>query len=135
MKPILAIPENNKIIETSSSVYWYADGVVYYLGKKAKPISVEEAERLLADWQQLANHKPFGLLADVTDVIPATKVIREYAALVFPKEIVAIALLSSSPLGRMVAQLFITFKPQSYPTQIFSTEKEAKEWLDQQLKR
>ena len=45
----------------------------------------------------------------------------------------AMAIISASPLGRMVANLFFGFKPPVYPVKFCATQEEAKEWIKQYL--
>ena len=134
MATVLTIPENAKVVEKPTAFYWF-DGNkwVYFIGKKSHPIEVAEAQEFLQDWQEMAGNKPFCLIADVTNVTPAPKVIREYAAIIFPEQIVAIAILSASPMGRMVGHLFLQFKPMPYPAKVFGNEIDAKKWLSQYL--
>jgi len=52
---------------------------------------------------------------------------------VLPRYIKAIAMVSDSALGKMLANLFFTLKKQPYPTKMFTNEQDAKEWLMQYL--
>jgi hypothetical protein len=43
------------------------------------------------------------------------------------------AIVTSSPLSRMMANLFFSFKPPQYPVKMFQNEKDATEWIRQYL--
>ncbi|MGQ0829315.1 MAG: DUF7793 family protein [Bacteroidota bacterium] len=45
----------------------------------------------------------------------------------------ALALLTRSPLSRMIANIYLTLKKPAYPTKVFSDETEARKWLKQYL--
>jgi hypothetical protein len=47
----------------------------------------------------------------------------------------AMAVLTPSPVSRMVANLFFLFKPAPYPMKMFVSVSEAKIWLQSCLKR
>ncbi|MGZ3883914.1 MAG: DUF7793 family protein, partial [Bacteroidia bacterium] len=45
----------------------------------------------------------------------------------------AMAIITSSPLSRMIANLFFGLKPPPYPVKMFTNENEAKAWILQYL--
>jgi hypothetical protein len=73
------------------------------------------------------------MLVDVTYTAESSKEIRDYAAHEFPNFVKAIAMVSGSVFGKMLANLFFTLKAQPYPTKMFTNEQDAKEWLKQYL--
>ncbi|UPT67368.1 MAG: STAS/SEC14 domain-containing protein [Sphingobacteriales bacterium JAD_PAG50586_3] len=81
----------------------------------------------------MADGKKFCMLVDVTYSTPSNKQVREYVAVEFPKIVQALAMVSASPVGRMVANLFFALKPAPYPAKMFSSEEEAKQWLKKYL--
>ncbi len=130
MKP----PSNTKLYYTSTSTFWFdKDGILYSVSKKAPPQSLEEVKKSLADLKKVIKQEKVCMLIDVTYSTVTTREVREYAAVEFPKFVKAIAMISDSSLGRMLANLFFAMKPQPYPTKMFNDEKEAKEWLRQYL--
>lgn len=135
MEQILQIPDNVEVNETPRSYYWFdSDGIMYSIGKKnAPPASIPEMKKLLDDFVVAAHGKKFCILSDVTNSTPNNKETREFVAVEFPKIVTALAMVSASPLGRMVANLFFALKPTPYPAKMFNSEAEAKEWLKQYL--
>ncbi len=132
MKTLITIPQNVQLIEKPYAFYWLGhDGYIYFVGKKSSPITIPEAKNLLEDFKMLAGGNKFVLLGDITLAVPANNVLRDYVAIEFPKYVSAIALLSGSPLGRMVANLFIAIKPTPYPAKMFGTVGDAQDWLKQ----
>ena len=130
----MEIPKNVKLIETPTSTIWFDEtGICCSISKKHPPQSLEESKKSVEEFKKLTNGKKVCMLLDITNSSPSSKEIRDYAAEEMPKLVIAIAMISRSPLGRMVANLFFGLKPPSYPTKMFSNEKEAKEWLKQYL--
>lgn len=123
-------PENIKIIEWKTSTMWFDEhGILCSVSKKASPQSIEEVEKDLIDFKRIIGDRKVCLLVDVTNTSESTKEVRDYVALEFPKIVKAIAMVSDSVLGRMLANLFFRIKSQPYPVKMFTHEYEAKEWL------
>ncbi|UPT67364.1 MAG: hypothetical protein M0D57_01335 [Sphingobacteriales bacterium JAD_PAG50586_3] len=127
-------PQGAAITENKTSIYWFdEDGILCSVYKKAPPISLEESKQLIDEFRQVTQGRKFCMLLDITHSAASTKESREFAAVEFPKIVTAMAMLSASPLGRMLANLFFALKPTPYPAKIFATEKEAKDWLKHYL--
>jgi len=73
------------------------------------------------------------MLVDVTHSMESTRETRDYVAEEFPKYVKALAMVSDSALGKMLANLFFTLKKQPYPAKMFNNEQDAKTWLKQYL--
>jgi hypothetical protein len=127
-------PKNAKVIENLTSLYWFDDdGILCSISKKAPKQSFEETKKVVEDFKKMLNGNKVCLLIDVTHTIESTREVRDYVAIEFPKFIKAIAMISNSALGKMLANLFFSIKSQPYPTKMFNDEQEAKEWLKQYL--
>ncbi|MFL5764062.1 MAG: STAS/SEC14 domain-containing protein [Bacteroidia bacterium] len=130
----MEIPQNASVIDTPSSVYWYDDnGILCSISKKAPPLTLEESKAVLDDFKRNLRTEKVCMLIDVTHTSESTREVRDYAAEEFPKFVKAIAMLSDSALGKMLANLFFRLKTQPYPVKMFTDEKDAKEWLKQFL--
>jgi hypothetical protein len=130
----MEIPTNTKVIEWPTSTIWFDEnGILCSISKKAPPQTLEEARKTLEDFKKLIGNRKVCMLIDVTDTPESSKELRDYAAAEFPKFVKAMAMLSKSVLGKMLANLFFSVKAQPYPAKMFNTEAEAKEWLKQYL--
>ena len=131
---MIRIPENAEITEWPTSTSWYDEnGIMYSVYKKGASQTMEEARATVETFKQTLNGKKICLLADVTHTSQSSRETREYLAEELPKFIKAIAMVSDSSLGKMLANLFLTLKTQPYPTRMFNSEKEARDWLQQYL--
>jgi hypothetical protein len=127
-------PKDAEIIDMPTSTVWIdGDGILYSISKKVPPQTVEESRKTLEDFKKITNGKKFCMLLDVTNSSPTDKETREFAAEELPKIVTALAMISDSPLGRMVANLFFALKPPPYPAKMFANEEDAKAWLLQYL--
>jgi hypothetical protein len=130
----MKVPENTKTYEWDTSVFWFDEnGILCSISKKHEQQTLEQSKKTVEAFKKLIDGQKICLLMDVTNSPQANKEVRDYAATEFPKFVKALALMSDSPLGKMLANLFFKIKTQPYPTRVFNDEEKAKEWLRQYL--
>jgi hypothetical protein len=131
---MLTKPANAKIMEWPTSTIWFDEsGILYSISKKVPQPSLEETKKILEEFKSIIGDRKVCMLIDVTNTSESSRELREYAAEEFPKFVKAIAMVSGSALGKMLANLFFTLKTQPYPTKMFTNEVDAREWLKQYL--
>ena len=133
----MQIPQGVKVIDWPSSTMWFdGDGVLYSIPKVGapKPKTREEGIEQMEKFRELIGGKKTCMIAkaDNSGQIPK-KEDRDWIAKELDSIVMAMAIISASPLSRMVANLFFGFKPPAYPVKFFSNEIEAKEWIKQYL--
>lgn len=127
-------PKNVTVYDWPSSVFWFdEDGILCSISKKTPPPTLKEVVKTIEDFKKVIGQKKICMLTDASNSGESTKEIRDYAAVEFPKFIKAIAIISKSALGKMLANLFFNIKSQPYPTKMFNDEQEARKWLKQYL--
>jgi hypothetical protein len=130
----MEIPKNINIIDWPTSILWFDEnGILCAISKKAPAQTLDETKKSIEDFNKLTGGKKVCMLIDITNSPPTSKEIRDYSAAELPKITKALAMISESALGKMIANLFFGLKPPPYPTKMFSNEKDAKEWLKQYL--
>ena len=127
-------PKNIKIFEWEASRFWFDEkGILCSVSKKVNPQSLEETKLIVSNFKKIIGNRKVCILLDVTNSSEASKEVRDYAAVEFPKFVKAMAMISKSSLGKMLANLFFSIKTQPYPSKMFNNEEDAKEWLQQYL--
>jgi len=101
--------------------------------KKGGPTILGRNKKTVEDFKKLTGGKKVCMLTDNNNSTPQKKELCDYIADVVPDLVIAIAVVSISVAGRMVANLFFSIKKQPYPFKIFDDETKAKEWLKQYL--
>jgi hypothetical protein len=125
-------PENTEIHESSSGYWWLKDDILYSIGKKdAERPTPEDEERQLLEFKKIVGDRKVCMILDVTHAKPTGRQDRDRAAVELEKLVKAMAMVSKSPLGRMVVNLFFGLKPPTYPVKMFPTLQEAEEWIRQ----
>jgi hypothetical protein len=128
-------PKNVEIHSNETSLWWIEEpGILFSVSKKNGPdITREQSLAQLEEVKKAAGGKKLCMLLDITNARPGKREDREFAAEELTKLVKAMALISTSPLGKMVANLFFNLKPPPYPTKMFTNETEARQWLTQYL--
>jgi hypothetical protein len=130
-------PKDAKIIEWPTSSMWFdEDGVLYSLPKPQgrHPQTREESEKQMDEFRKLVGGKKTCMILETdSKAPPPKKEDRDWVAAQLNSVVKAMGIISTSPLSRMVANLFFGFKPPLYPVKFFSNETEAKEWIKQYL--
>lgn len=127
-------PPNTKLTEFSNATMWFDEnGILCSVSKKVSQQTVEEAKQSMKDFLELTSGKKVCFLSDSTNSTPVSKEMRDYVAGIMPEIVKAVAVISRSAVGIMVANLFFSIKKQPYPVKLFDDEASAKEWLKHYL--
>ncbi len=127
-------PRNVRVTDWDTSRFWFdEDGILYSVSKKGPKQTLEQVKRSMEDFKKVIGNGKVCMMVDVTNSPETSKEVRDYVAKEFPGIIKAIAMVSGSALGKMLANLFFSVKSQPYPVKMFNNEQEAKEWLKQYL--
>lgn len=130
---ILHIPHDAKPVEMQNSVAWLdADGILYSVPKEnSNPAAtVQEIKTDMEKLRELVGDNKVCMIIEGSrrgSNLPKEQ--RDLLATGMNSVAKAIAIVTSSPLSRMAANLFFSFKPPGYPYKMFSNEREAREWI------
>jgi hypothetical protein len=133
----MEIPKNVKTLELKSSVIWFnEDGILYSVPKPGVPpdLNFEEIKKEMDNLREFIGHKKVCFLAESNpNSKPPNKQERDFIAEQINSVAKAMAIVTSSPVSKMIANLFFGLKPPPYPAKMFSNEQDAKEWIKQYL--
>jgi hypothetical protein len=129
MKP----PESAEVFETATSKYWYEGGILCIITQKAPGLPFDEHKKRMEAFRvSLAGNKICAVM-DITNSSITSAKNREYNHHILPEIFKAIAFVSETALGKMLVNLYLGMQPPSFPTKVFSNEKDAKEWVSKYL--
>lgn len=124
-----------QLIEWPTSTLWFdEDGILYSVPKPnaPQPQTREESQKQMDEFRKVVGgKKTCMILATDPSSPPPKKEDRDWIAKELDSITKAMAIISTSPLSRMVANLFFGFKPPAYPVKFFSNKEEAKAWIKQ----
>jgi hypothetical protein len=133
----MEIPKNVKTVELSSSILWISpEGIVYSRPKDGVPpqLSAEEVEEQLKIFKAVVGNEKVCMVLEVNPKAkPPAKEQPDLLAAQLTSITKAMAIIISSPVSRIIANLFFGFKPPSYPVKMFANEQEATAWIKQYL--
>jgi hypothetical protein len=130
MKP----PDNAKIYEIANAIYWFdEDGILCMEGKTTDPTTLEQAKQRIETFENLHEGKRFCFLIDYEKITPSSKEVMEYFGSELYRVAKGVAVLTSSPLKKMLVSLVLQFLNKDYPIKIFTDEQDAKKWLKEYL--
>lgn len=109
------------------------DGILNVMPVKKEIRTLEDTEATVKELKKILGNKKVGVLVDVSNATNTTREMRKYASEEFPRLAKAIALVSTSALGKMFANLFFALSRQPYPIKMFNNEDDARSWLKQYL--
>jgi len=131
----MEIPKDAKTYDLTSSIMWFdKDGILFSIPKPGKPpeLNKEEILKEMEKFKEIIGHKKVCMVSEANaNSRPPTKEERDFIAEVINEVTQAMAIVSTSPVARMIANLFFGLKPPPYPAKMFSNEKEAVEWIRQ----
>jgi len=119
------------VIHTAISRVWMGvDGIVHVSLSSSAEIGLEEMKASTLARNQVIGSGRAPVLVDMRGITSMSKPAREYgAAPEHAAHVTALALLESSPLGKIIGNLFINFSRPAVPTRLFSSELDATRWL------
>lgn len=127
-------PKDAKVLENQSSIMWFDEnGILCSVSKKSPAMTIEESKATIEDFTKFTEGKKVCMLSDSTHSTPPNKEMRDWVATVLPDLVNAVAVVSKSAVGIMIANLFFSIKRQPYPIKMFDNVEEAKAWLKQYL--
>jgi hypothetical protein len=133
----MEIPANAKVTELTTSYIWFDDdGVMYSKPKAEAPPeqTQEQTDEQMAKFKKLIGGKKVCMVLEANaNSRPPNKEERDRAAEALNEVTRAMAIITTSPLSRMIANLFFGLKPPPYPVKMVADEKEGKEWIKQYL--
>lgn len=131
---MLIPPETAQVTEFPTSVFWFdEEGVVYSITKPtAHAMDKEESIEYIRRFRELVNNQKVCIIIQSNSSNPLpNKEDREWIASELETLTKAMAVIYTSPMGRMMANLFFRLKPSKYPVKFFANAADAREWIDQ----
>jgi hypothetical protein len=135
----MEIPKNVQVHEMASSYCWISnEGILFSSPKPGKPpeLNKEEIDVEMKRFTEIIGPGKICMVSEANPQSrPPTKAERDMAAELINPIVEAMAIITTSPVSRMIANLFFGLKPPPYPAKMFSNEHDAVEWIRQYNKR
>ncbi|MCE3229010.1 MAG: hypothetical protein K0S32_3561 [Bacteroidetes bacterium] len=129
----VAKPDDAEIIETPVTSFWLDSEGILYSHPRDVERTEENVKHSLAILKERLGDKKVCMISDTTYTPPYTVDARILLAEEMPKMLKAVAVLSCSPLGKMIGSKLFMSKPLPYPVKMFDDPDKAKEWIRQYI--
>ena len=108
-------------------IHEYYFFIEYKTGTKLDLIA---AKKIIEDAVKLADGKVYPAMTDIKNMPSHSKDVRDYFANEGSKNAIANAIIISSSLSSILANIFLTLNKPVIPTRIFTDSKKAAKWLE-----
>lgn len=133
----MQIPEETKIHTMRGSKVWFdKNGILFSDPRLDVPplVTMEEIKQEMIAFREITgNKKVCMIVASNPKAPPPAKEHRDFIADELASVAKALAIVTTSPVSKMIANLFFGLKPPPYPTKMFNTQEEAVEWIKHYL--
>lgn len=109
--------------------FWIDEGILFFEYKPNTTIDLEVARRVVADRIAFQNERELPVLCDMRGIISTDKAGRDYLAKSGSLLAKAVALIVSEKVSMTLSAFYLEINKPSVPTQIFTDEQEALEYL------
>lgn len=123
-------PTDRQTYEGEIATYWIDNGILVSLSKSPKR-TVELIKGNMALVKQITGNRKMPLLIYLSNSPMPDKETREFSAKALPEIYSAMAMVSSSGLGKFIMNLLFSLKQPPIPIKSFSNDADAKKWLQQ----
>ena len=124
---------NTEVNTPSHKIIFFDNGIVKDI-PFTEDETLEKAKEALAAMKEKKSDKKFPLLVDVSKQKSVTREARQYySSNEITNLITALAFIVESPISKVLANFFLGLNKPSYPTQLFTDETKAMNWLKEFL--
>ncbi|MFW9873286.1 MAG: hypothetical protein ACFFG0_09305 [Candidatus Thorarchaeota archaeon] len=121
----------NEIKTETASIRLNKNGIIYVINNLGAEVNVIHAKEHVEATKRFGNTK-HPIIVDISKIKSVTREAREYFASEKAAEVTTgIAVIVGSPVSKIVGNFLIGLNKPNYPIKLFTSEKKAKEWLQQ----
>ncbi|MBX0332542.1 hypothetical protein K3G39_04750 [Pontibacter sp. HSC-14F20] len=118
-------------IKTNCLELYLKGGILYCIYNEIRELNLDNARECVQDRLNYIGEQVYPSLFDITRVKNSTKEARDYLANEGNAGVAASAILVSSPMVKMAANIYIHVNKPKNPTRMFTNKEEAVQWLSQ----
>lgn len=124
------IPSDREIFDFGTSINWFDDEGFFVTISSDSERNFDNIKQSMRKTHEVFKGEKYCTLIDSTLLKPMSRDARLYATTEFKKLYKAMAIVSSNPFSRTLANLMFAFTGKDdLPRRIFATEEQARQWL------
>jgi hypothetical protein len=119
----------SKYFENQFAEYWVEDGVLFFIYKPGTNMNLEAARQVVKDRLEVQNGKSYPVFCDMRGVRDSDKPARDYLAKEGSSLVRAVAVLTDSPVTKIMLNFYLTISKPLIPTKMFTDRSQALQYL------
>jgi len=125
--------DGTKIYQHPLATLWVdSDGILHKISKKT-PRTVENVTDLYSLIRRTTHGKKVCAMIEVSNETASGPEVRDVLKKEIPQTFRAVALITNTQIGQMVATMASVLTPVYVPTEVFKEEPQAEEWLKERI--
>jgi hypothetical protein len=126
---MMTIPENEILYQHPMATFWFDNLGILHSVSKTGPRTMDLMDDYIGFVNTITKGQKVCILTDISKASPMDKATREYTAGQLLKVYKAMGIISDSPMGIAIGNIYLQLEDQPFPSRIFLTEKDAYDWL------
>jgi hypothetical protein len=115
--------------ENDFAEFWMEENVLFFIYKQGITMNLEAAKRVVSDRLSIQKGVSFPVFCDMRGIKDSDKPARDYLAKEGSALVKAVAVLTDSPVTRIMANFYLTISRPLIPTKMFTDKTQAFEFL------
>jgi hypothetical protein len=117
--------------ENEYASFWIEEGIVFFVYKPNSVVSLEAAQKIVADRVRFQKQEDFPIYCDIRGMKSADKEARNYLAKEGSSYARAVAVVVDSPMSKIIGNIYLGLNKPITPSRLFTDQKDAVEYLKQ----
>jgi hypothetical protein len=109
--------------------FWTDDDILFFIYKPGITMNIEAAKRVVADRIEVQKGIPYAVFCDMRGIKDSDKPARDYLAKEGSSMVKAVAVLTDSPVTKIMANFYLTISRPIVPTKMFTDKSQAVDYL------
>lgn len=119
----------SKYFENQFAEYWLEDGVLFFVYKPGTHMNLEAAKQVVKDRLAVQNGESYPVFCDMRGVRDSDKPARDYLAKEGSSLVRSVAVLTDSPVTKIMLNFYLTISKPLIPTKMFTDRNQALQYL------
>lgn len=115
--------------ENDYAEFWLEDDIVYFIYKPGTILTIESARRVVEDRKRFQNNISYPVYCDARGLKDSDKQARDFLAKEGSDLVIAVAILTGSPVTRLMINFYLTISKPITPTKLFTDMDQAISYL------
>lgn len=115
--------------ENDFAEFWTEESVLFFIYKPGVVINLESAKQIVRDRLMVQKNTPYAVFCDMRGIKDSDKAARDYLAKEGSNLVRAVAVLTDSPVTKIMLNFYLTISRPLIPTKMFTDKNQALEFL------